>query len=147
AWRTTHAPHRHPLSLGGVQTGLRRPSPAAEEAPTGAPEPPGHGASQQLGLIEATGAAAGRGGRRPGDDVDPPRVDETREPVGQPRQRTPRVAVLEPGDELTPHALVGEQGDPLVDPRGGWSGGRRPQAGPTPRAGRLAAGTAARAGG
>ncbi len=148
AWCSRHGAHAQPpTALRAGPSRLRRARAAVHEAPAGSSETTGHRQGQQLGLVEAACTAAGLRGGGPGDDVDTGGVDEAREPVGQPRQRTPRVAVLEPGDELTPHALVGEQGDPLVDPRGRWSGGRRPQTGPTARAGRLAAGTAARAGG
>ena len=97
---TTGTPRRRPRSPLGPGTTARcagRPSdrpvcggPARLEQPAARHRPPpGHGAGQQLGLVEAALAAPGRGGGRPGDDRAPAAARRGR-PC--PRRATPSAA-------------------------------------------------------
>ncbi len=104
---------------GGPQARLGRTLAAQQQAPGGPAASPGDAASQQLSLIEAAPPAARRCGGHPADHVGPCACLEHQagHGVGQPAQASPRVAVLEAGEQLPRGALVAEQRPQPVDAR------------------------------
>ena len=106
--------------LAGLgRTGRAQEQPPAGDAASRPPEPPGDGPGEELGLVEAPLPAAGVGGGGPGDHVDRDRLGRHQRghPLGQERHRRPGVAVLQPGHQLPPGPLVGQQRGTGVDAR------------------------------
>ncbi|CAN5694890.1 hypothetical protein BH20ACT2_BH20ACT2_14370 [soil metagenome] len=130
--------------LRPVAPGLRRSRQAGEQPPARQPQPSCHRPGEELGLVEAPLAPAGRRSGRPGDDVDLAHRHQLGHGPRQPPERRPGVAVLEAGHQLAAHAFVGEQ-----RPDAGGAGRRRraPERRPTGAARRRAGDPTDRAGG
>ena len=99
-----------------VPPGLGRARPPPEKGPARHAQGAGHGPGQQAGLVEPSGPQPGRRGRRPGHDVDRC-TDRRRHPPGQEGNRTPGIPVLQPGHQLPPRPVVGQEGGAAVDTR------------------------------
>ena len=122
------APGRRPARAGGP--GRSGPSgragPPHQARPDGGTQRPPHRPGEMLGLVEAPPPAPGGRGRRPGDDVDrarKPGPERSHQGGRQDREGRPGVAVFQPGEGLPHRPLVGEGGDPPVEP---LVGGARP---------------------
>jgi hypothetical protein len=118
-----------PAALGPGSSRLRRPRSPPEQRTAGHAHPPGDGAGQETGLVEAAAPAPGRRGGGPGDhlDVDRAPVDRRGHAGGEEGDGGARVAVLQAGDQLPPHPGVGERRRARVDARRPGEGGRRSQ--------------------
>lgn len=132
---TSGGEDRSSVALHRAATRLSRAGGPLEQRRTWSAERSGEGARQQLGLVEAAAAPPSRRGRRPGHHIGRDAGgDERRQGPPQAGERAPGVAVLEPGDEVTPDALVGEQRHAGIDARWRRELGSRPQLGRTARA-------------
>ena len=126
-----------------VSRGPRRP---VEEGPQRAAQATRDQPGQQSGLVEPAPASSRRGRRHPRHDIDLLRVDPLRHRAGEEAERRTGVPVLQAGDQLPAHPLVGEQRRAGVEPRRRRQRRRPAQLGPTGRAWGRPPGAAARAG-
>ncbi len=110
ACRGSHQKTRTGPSLGVGTPGLRWAGQPSQQPRTWQPEAGGQSSSQHLRLIETTGAATHRGGRRPGDCACRIAcVDQGRHALGEPDERAAGVAVLEASHQLAGRTLVRQQ--------------------------------------